>query len=225
MVTGPVNVSGSLNANGGVVGNLTGTASWATNAINASTASYVLTAQTASYVALAQTASSVSRLVQDVVITGSLITSGTLAVSNAGGIDFQVTNTGTFIGNAMTDVHATTGSFSITGSSTFNGSVNGQVISSSIASSTSSLDFSLGNFYTSLVSGSTRFNITNPKAGQTVNLLLSTIGVATASFSSNVKQVSGSTYTPTSGSGKNDVLTFISWDGTSVYLANVKNLI
>jgi hypothetical protein len=173
----------------------------------------------------AQTASYVNTLIQNVVITGSLITSGTFSISNAGGPDFQVTNTGTLIGNAMTDVHATTGSFSITGSSTFNGSVNGQVISSSIASSTSSLNFSLGNFYTSLVSGSTNFNITNPKRGQTVNLLLSTAGVASASFSSNVKQVSGSAYTPTSGSGKNDILTFISFDGTSVYLANVKNLI
>lgn len=105
------------------------------------------------------------------------------------------------------------------------GSVNGNVVSASIASNTSSIDFSLGNFYTSLVSGSTRFNITNPKPGQTVNLLLTTAGVATASFSSNVRQVSGSVYTPTSGSGRNDILTFISWDGTSVYLANVKNLI
>jgi hypothetical protein len=125
----------------------------------------------------------------------------------------------------MTDVHATTGSCSITGSSTFNGSVNGQVISASIASSTSSLNFGIANFYTSLVSGSTNFNITNPKAGQTISLLLTTVGVATASFSTNVKQVSGSSYTPTSGSGRNDVLTFISFDGSSVYLANVKNLI
>jgi hypothetical protein len=105
------------------------------------------------------------------------------------------------------------------------GSVNGFVTSASIASNTASLDFSQGNFYTSLVSGSTNFNITNPEPGQTVSLLLTTVGVASASFSSNVKQVSGSAYTPTSGSGKNDVLTFISFDGSSVYLANVKNLI
>ena len=108
---------------------------------------------------------------------------------------------------------------------TITGSFNGLVVSQSIASSTSSLDFGTANFFTSLVSGSTFFNVTNPKAGETVNLLLTTVGVATASFSSNVKQVSGSAYTPTSGSGKNDVVTFISFDGTSVYLANVKNLV
>ena len=106
------------------------------------------------------------------------------------------------------------------------GSVNAFVVSASIASNTSSLDFSTGNFYTSLVTGTTNFNITNPKAGQTVNLLLTTAGTgASASFSSNVRQVSGSVYTPTPTAGAKDILTFISWDGTSVYLANVKNLI
>ena len=105
------------------------------------------------------------------------------------------------------------------------GSVQGNVTSASISSATASLDFSQGSFFTSLVSGSTFFNITNPRRGQTVNLLLTTSGIATASFSSNVKQVSGSRYTPTSGSNLNDIITFISWDGTTVYLSNVKNLI
>jgi len=108
---------------------------------------------------------------------------------------------------------------------TITGSFNGLVVSQSIASNTSSLNFGIANFFTSAVSASTFFDITNPKAGETVNVLLTTVGVATASFSSNVKQVSGSAYTPTSGSGKNDVITFISFDGTSVFLANVKNLI
>jgi hypothetical protein len=105
------------------------------------------------------------------------------------------------------------------------GSFNGSLISASIASSTASLDFSTANFFTSAVTGSTYFNIINPNIGQTVNLLLTTVGIATASFSPNVKQVSGSIYTPTSGSGNYDVLSFISFDSTAVYLANVKNLI
>ncbi len=105
------------------------------------------------------------------------------------------------------------------------GSVTGNVVSASISSATASLDFSTSNFFTSLASGSTFYNITNPQVGQTVNLLITTAGVASASFSSNVKQVSGSRYAPTSGSAKNDVITFISWDGSTVYLANVKNLI
>lgn len=324
--TGPVNVSGSLNANGGVVGNLTGTASWSSNAV---TASYVANAQTASYVENAQTASYVNTLNQDVRIIGGTAIEGLLAVT--GGIEttdyvsvggylgvtaetylvgqtnmyeqtfmqspnsFPLYVSGTavidriqFRGNpfngelgsnlgairmdaTMQTLYYTnydqakittqsvieqtvitasnyvetklgadnggqsyylkltnqsgTGLLNTNAQFTISGSVNGNVTSASIASNTASLNFSLGNFYTSLVSGSTNFNITNPKPGQTVNLLLTTVGVATASFSSNVKQVSGSAYTPTSGSGKNDILTFVSFDGTSVYLASVKNLI
>jgi hypothetical protein len=106
------------------------------------------------------------------------------------------------------------------------GFVDGNVVSASIASNTSSIDFNQGNFYTSLVTGTTNFNITNPKAGQTLNLLVTTAGTgASASFSSNVKQISGSAYAPTATNGAQDILTFISWDGTTVYLANVKNLI
>jgi hypothetical protein len=106
------------------------------------------------------------------------------------------------------------------------GSLSGNVVSASIASDTASFNFNQGNFFTSLVSGSTNFDITNPEPGQTVNVLLTTAGTgASASFSSNVKQVSGSVYTPTSTDGAKDILTFISWDASSVYLANVKNLI
>ncbi len=47
----------------------------------------------------------------------------------------------------------------------------------------------------------------------------------TASFSSNVKQVSGSRYLPTSGSGRQDILTFISFDSASVYLAKIQNFV
>ena len=176
--SGPLLVTGSVNASAGFTGSLSGNA---TTATTATTASYVLNAVSASRATsaasatTAATASSVGPLVQAVVISGSLT---------------------------------------------------GLVTSASIASNTSSLDFSLGNFYTSLVTGTTNFNITNPKVGQTVNVLLTTAGTsASASFSSNVKQVSGSSYAPTPTTAAKDILTFISWDGTTVYLANVKNLI
>ena len=138
-----------------------------------------------------------------------------------------VVGTGTSATDRRTSFHVSaSGLTTVSNNLVVTGSVNGNVVSASIASNTSSIDFSQGNFYTSLVTGTTNFNITNPKAGQTVNLLLTTAGTgASASFSSNVKQVSGSTYAPTATDGAKDILTFISWDGTSVYLANVKNLI
>ena len=135
--------------------------------------------------------------------------------------------TGTSTSVRRTSFHvSSSGLTTVSNNLLVSGSVNGNVVSASIASNTSSIDFSQGNFYTSLVTGTTNFNITNPKAGQTLNLLLTTAGTgASASFSSNVKQVSGSVYAPTATNGAQDILTFISWDGTSVYLANVKNLI
>jgi hypothetical protein len=47
----------------------------------------------------------------------------------------------------------------------------------------------------------------------------------TASFSTNVKQVSGSRYLPTSGSGRQDILTFVSFDSSNVYLAKLQNFL
>jgi hypothetical protein len=66
--------------------------------------------------------------------------------------------------------------------------------------------------------------------GETVSMLL-TVGQgsatsnATASFSTNVLQISGSRYTPTSGSGAKDILTFVAFDTTNVYLVNSKKFI
>jgi hypothetical protein len=103
------------------------------------------------------------------------------------------------------------------------------VVSSSVVSSTESLDFSQGNFFTCLITGSQFFNITNTRSGQVVNLLLTTVqnspAPPTASFSSNVRQVSGSRYLPTSGSsGKEDILTFVTFSSSSVYLAKINDL-
>lgn len=119
-----------------------------------------------------------------------------------------------------------TGSLTISGSVNITGSVQGNVNALSIASSTASLDLNNGNFFTlQLVSGSNTFiNPSNIKAGQTVNILLSTTGSGTVTFPTSVLQVSGSSYTPTTTTGK-DIITLVSFDSTNLYLANVKNLI
>jgi hypothetical protein len=87
------------------------------------------------------------------------------------------------------------------------------------------MDLSTGNFFTlTLAGGSTNINPTNITAGQTVTLLVTTSPGSSVTFPSTVKQPSGSAYTPTTGTAK-DVLTFISFDTTAIYVANVKNLI
>ena len=122
-----------------------------------------------------------------------------------------------------------TGSAEITGSLIVTGSSRGNVVSASVVSSTASIDFGAGDFYTCLITGSQFFNITNTKSGEVANLLLITVQNGptppTASFSSNVRQVSGSRYLPTSGSsGKEDILTFITFSSSSVYLAKINDL-
>ena len=118
------------------------------------------------------------------------------------------------------------GSANMSNGITITGSVLSNVTALSISSNTASLNLTSGSFYTlQLVSGSnTYINPSNISAGQTVSLLVSTTGSATVSFPSTVKQPSGSSYVPTTTTGK-DVLTFISFDTTNLYLANVKNLI
>jgi adhesin/invasin len=121
---------------------------------------------------------------------------------------------------------ATTGSNTFSGNQVFSGSVRGEVNALSIASNTASLDCSLDNFFTlQLVSGSNTFiNPSNILPGQTINLRVNTTGSATVSFPSSVKQVSGSAYVPTTTTGV-DIVTFISFDSTSLNLSNVKNFV
>ena len=119
-----------------------------------------------------------------------------------------------------------TGSAVISGSLIITGSVAGNIVSASIASSTASIDFNEGGFFTCLApNGVTHFNILNASAGESVTLRLTTVGIPTASFSSNVKQISGSAYLPTSGSGQTDLLTFIAYDSSNVYLLPAKKFI
>jgi hypothetical protein len=111
-------------------------------------------------------------------------------------------------------------------STVFSGSIRGEVNALSISSNTASLDCALDNFYTlQLVSGTNTFiNPSNILPGQTINLRINTTGSATVSFPSSVLQASGSAYVPTATAGV-DVVTFISFDSTSLLLSNVRNFV
>ena len=76
-----------------------------------------------------------------------------------------------------------------------------------------------------LVAGTNTFiNPSNIRPGVTSTLLISTTGSATVSFPTSVKQPSGSAYIPTTTTSV-DILTFISYDASTLYVANVKNMI
>jgi hypothetical protein len=161
-------------------------------------------------------------------ITGSIFVSGSLISTSFTGSLQGIATTASYVLNAISSSFASTSSYlnPLNQSLIITGSVLGNVTALSISSNTASLDLSLGSFYTlQLVSGSNTFiNPTNIRAGETVSLLVSTTGSATVSFPSIVLQPSGSSYVPTTTTGK-DVLTFISFDNTNLYLASVKNLI
>lgn len=165
--------------------------------------------------------------------TGSLL--GTASIAETAVTASYVLNavSASYATNALSASIATTASYydlsAVTQNAVFSGSVRGDVGALSISSNTASLDLSTGNFFTlTLVSGSnTYINPTNIQSGQTVNLRITQAnpGNGTVSFPSSVKQVSGSIYTPTTGSGPVDIVTFISFDASSLYLSNVKNLV
>jgi uncharacterized coiled-coil protein SlyX len=124
-----------------------------------------------------------------------------------------------------------TGSAQITGSLGVTGSVSGLVNSLSISSNTASLDFNNGNFFTlQLVSGSiTHLTAANIKAGQTINLLVKMAsGSAAASgsltFSPTFKFAGGFDYTPTQITASQDLVSFVTFDTTQIFAAQVKNL-
>jgi hypothetical protein len=104
----------------------------------------------------------------------------------------------------------------ISGSTIITGSVFQNVSASSITSQTASIDLSATNYFTLTLSGSTRINVTNPQPGVTATLVINTDTGASASFSSNVKQPSGSFYAA-SPSGNIDIISFTAVDSTTVY--------
>jgi len=158
-------------------------------------------------------------------ITGSLQGTASFAISASYAPDGSNRN-GLITTGSIAGSQSITGSLIISGSINITGSVQGNISALSISSNTASLNLNDGNFFTlQLVSGSnTRIEPSNIKQGQTINVLLSTTGSATVSFPTTVKQISGSAYVPTITTSK-DVITLISFDSSSLYLANVKNFI
>jgi hypothetical protein len=172
-------------------------------------------------------------------VAGSSGTSGTSGTSGINGTGGSGGTAGTSGTSGLTGTSGTsaaggasfpyTGSAIISGSLIVTGSSLGNIVSASlvagVANSTASIDFNAGNFYTCLASGINLYNITNAQPGEVVTLRLQTVGIPTASFSTNVKQISGSAYLPTSGSGNFDLLTFVAYDSTNVYLLPAKKFI
>ena len=122
--------------------------------------------------------------------------------------------------SSLTGSYATTGSNVFDGDNVFSGSVQGDIHTISIASSTASIDCSQGNFFTlTLPSGSTHLDATNIKAGMTITLKTTQPATGSGVFeiSQNIKQPSGAPLVLTPEVNAEDIITFVSYDTTSLY--------
>lgn len=130
---------------------------------------------------------------------------------------------------SFTGSYATTGSNTFIGNEIFSGSVRGIVNQLSITSNTASMDCSTSNFFTiNLPTGSTILIApTNIQPGETISLRINQATSGTASsvaFPSYVKFPTLSPYVVSSALSTTDILTFISFDTSSLFAAAVKNL-
>ena len=151
----------------------------------------------------------------EVYVTGSLVSEGTATLAGL------TVSGATLRGNTL-----------ISGSLITTGSVSTEVISGSLSVGNNfALDMSLGNMFTcQLVSGS-NVNIqpANIKKGGTVMLKTiqpstSAISFGSLSYESSINFTAGTAFIPTQASGSVDILTFTSFDGTTLDCATVSNL-
>jgi hypothetical protein len=123
-------------------------------------------------------------------------------------------------------VENTLATLASTGSNTFSGSINSEVIPLTITSQTASIDFSQGNFFTLTLPTSaidTHIDASNIKAGMTSNVRINTIGSGSVSFSSDFQFPVLNSYIP-STLNTTDILTFVTFDTSLLYGVAVKRL-
>jgi hypothetical protein len=126
----------------------------------------------------------------------------------------KLNSNNTFVGN-----QTITGSLTISGSMVYSGSVRGQVFPITIVSNTASMDCSLGNFFTlNLPSTSTQIVATNINPGETLSLRITNLTSASViTLGSSVKFPNGFSYVPTTVSASTDIITFLSFDSSSIF--------
>jgi hypothetical protein len=121
------------------------------------------------------------------------------------------------------------GSNAFSGSNTFTGSIRGNVVPLTIASNTASMDCSLGNFFTLTLPGggvTTRLIPTNILPGETFSLKV-TVGATTSSLSypTTIKFPNFGQYSASLVPNAVDIVTFVTFDNSTIYGVNVKNMI
>jgi cytoskeletal protein CcmA (bactofilin family) len=212
--------SSSLQADFATQTELTQTASFLQNQINQKLNTSSFNAYTQSYSAsVAVTTTDITNRINTLAsFTGSYATTGS---NNFIG---NQTITGSLILSSSAAVE-----LSVIGNSIFSGSVRGQVVSLSISSTTASMDLSLGNFFTITLNtaGAVRIEPTNIQPGETITLRLTQPagGYSSVVFPTNVDYPSGYEYTATPAANAIDVITFVTFDTSSLYYSRANQFI
>ena len=162
------------------------------------------------------------------IMSGSILITGSTNINGITNISGTTILTGSNIISGDTKI---TGSFLVTGSMQYSGSVRGVVVPLSITSQTASMDCSLGNFFTLTLptSSTVLINPINILPGETLSLRIQQPSAGTGSvvrLGSSIKFPSLNTpYSASSATSSVDILTFISFDSSSLFGSAVKNFI
>jgi hypothetical protein len=199
------NVSASSFSATTFTGNLTGTASYATQAANSTLF------DSRPFSVFANTGS--NTFVGNQIITGSLILSSSAAI--------ELTVVG---GTSMS------GSLNVNGNLDLTGSLFNKPQAIFASSQTASLDFSSGSIFTlDLPSSATNTFITatnlKPGASAALEITQGLAGNATVSFSSAFTFPSGSSYTAFASGSAKDVITLVSFNGSTIRAVAANNFI
>lgn len=221
--TNALNVTGTITStfSGNLTGDVVGNASTATTATTATSASSVHWLGV-----YAKPTGLVSQSVQvDIEQTTNY---STLQTNISGSISATSASIASDIATKDAQNVKLTGNQSVGGVKTFTGQVLGSVNTVSIASNTGSIDASLGNFFTiTLQNGiDTLLTVSNITAGQTINLRVvnNATSAGTLSFSSDFKFPEGTPPTVTATADAVDIITFISFDTSTLNGTSVLNL-
>jgi len=121
-----------------------------------------------------------------------------------------------------------TGSAIITGSLTVTGSIRGYVVDITPTNQTASLNCALGNMFTLTLSGSTNTLLTasNIQPGQAINLrIVQPNPSGSLSYGSQFKFSSGFAYTASATSSVTDIVSFLTFDTSSLFGTSIRNFV
>jgi len=115
----------------------------------------------------------------------------------------------------------------VTGSNTvISGSLRGRVVTLSTASATASMDCSLSNFFDLTLSGSMFLGVSNIQPGETINLRVTQPAVSgSLNYTSSIKFPNGLPYAASATGSVTDLISFISFDSSTLYATSLKNLV